>query len=154
LQPVIQFGGVHRFASLLAFNAGIAMSEISALALLALAVQTLLRFSGAPRVAAIIAAAIAVRISWHRMLDRAHTLSLVPFSFPVMNPAAFTLAAMAATAALAALAYRLWRSCRFRVDGAGTGASRKLAGWRAGSARTLPEEAIHPQGSSDVLRST
>jgi HupE / UreJ protein len=154
LQPVIQFGGVHRLASLLAFNAGIAMSEIFALALLVAAVQCLLRFSSAPRVAAIIAAAIAVRISWHRMLDRAHTLSLVPFSFPVMNPAAFTLAAMAASAALAALAYRLWRSYRFRVNGAATDGSWKLAGWQTGSGRTLPEEAIRPQGSSNVVRST
>ena len=112
LEPVIQFGGVHRLTSVLAFNAGIAMSEICTLALLVAAVR-FLRFSNAPRVVAIIAAAIAVHISWHRMIDRAHTLSLVPFTFPVMNPAAFTLAAMAATAVLAGLAYRLWQSYQF-----------------------------------------
>ena len=154
LQPVIQFGGVHGLASLLAFNAGIVLTEISALALLALAMQCLLRFSSAPRVAAIIAAAIAVRISWHRMLDRAHTLSLVPFSFPLMNPAAFTLAAMAVAAALAALAYRLWRSYLFRISGTTLAGSSELAGWRAESARTVPKEAIRARGRSDVVRFT
>ena len=50
LEPVIQFGGVHRLASVLAFNAGIVISYIFALALLVVAVKFLLRFSSAPRV--------------------------------------------------------------------------------------------------------
>jgi hypothetical protein len=141
VQPVIQFGGVHRWASLLAFDGGIALTEIFALALIALAVQWLLRFSSAPRVAAIIAAAIAVRISWHQMLDRAHTLSLVPFSFPVVNPAAFTLAAMAVAAALAAFGYRLWQGyCRFRIDRAARVGLGKASGLQAESASTAPEK--------------
>jgi hypothetical protein len=106
LKPVIQFGGVHRLASMLAFDAGIVMSYVFTLALIVTAVKCLLRFSSAPRVAVIIAAAIAVRISWHRMLDRAHSLSLVPMSFPVMNPAAVTLAGMVGAAALTAWVYR------------------------------------------------
>jgi HupE/UreJ protein len=106
LKPIIQFGGVHHLASVLAFDAGIVMSYVFALALVVTAVKCMLRFSGAPRVAVIIAAAIAVRISWHRMLDRAHALSLVPRSFPVMNPAAFTLAGIGAAAALTAWVYR------------------------------------------------
>jgi hypothetical protein len=106
LEPVIQFGGVHRLAAAFAFNSGIVISYISALVLLATAVKCLLRFSSAPRVVVIIAAAVAVRISWHQMLDRAHSLSLVSMSFPVTNVTAFTLAGMAVAAVLTASVYR------------------------------------------------
>jgi hypothetical protein len=106
LEPAIQFGGAHRMAALLAFDAGIVIGYVSALALFAGAVKCLLRLSSAPRVVVIIAAAIAIRISWHRMLDRAHALNLTPISLPVTNVAAFTLAGIALAAALTASLYR------------------------------------------------
>jgi hypothetical protein len=105
LRPLIQFGGAHRLSSVLAFNVGITISYIAALLLLFAAARTLRRFSSAPRVALIIAAAIALHISWHRMLDRAHALSLSPMTFPVTNPAMVILA-FVATVAFAAWAYR------------------------------------------------
>jgi hypothetical protein len=67
-----------------------------------------MHFSSAPRIAVIIVAAIAIRISWHRMLDRAQAFSLVPVTFAVKNVATLILAGMAVAAALAAGAYR-WR---------------------------------------------
>jgi hypothetical protein len=109
LQPLIQFGGMHGLTSALAFDAGIQMSQILALALLVPAVALLLRFSSAPRVAAIIAAAIAIRISWHRMLDRARALSLQPMNLPALNPGVVALAALAAAAIVIAFVYRARR---------------------------------------------
>jgi hypothetical protein len=109
LEPVTQFGGVHRLASVLAFNAGIVIGYIGAMALLVTAVSCLLRFSSAPRVAVIIVAAIAVRISWHQLLDRAHALSVVPMSLPVTNLAKFMLAGLAAAVAVSASVNRLRR---------------------------------------------
>src|ERR1700682_149506 len=93
---------MHRMAAVLAFDAGIFIGYVSALALLAGAVKGSLRFSSAPRVVVIIAAAIAIRISWHRMLDRVYALSLTSMGLPVTNVAAFTLAGITLAAALTA----------------------------------------------------
>jgi hypothetical protein len=109
LDPLLQFGGAHRSASVLAFDAGMAIAYLSALTLLVIAVG-LLRFSSAPRIAVIIVAALAVRISWHRMLDRAQAFSLVPVTFSVTNLATLTLAGIAVAVALAAGVYRWWRT--------------------------------------------
>jgi hypothetical protein len=112
LQPVIEFGGVHRIASLLAFDGGALAAEFSALTLLAIGVRYLLRFSSYPRAVEIIAASIVVHVAWHRLLDRARTVSLVPSNFPVLKPAAISLMMMAAITLLAAYAYRWWRRDR------------------------------------------
>jgi hypothetical protein len=108
LDPLLQFGGAHRFASVFAFDCGIVAAYVSALALPTIAVKGLMHFSSAPRIAVIIVAAVAIRISWHRMLDRAQAFSLVPVTFAVTNVATLILAGMAVAAALAAGAYR-WR---------------------------------------------
>ena len=108
LQPLIQFGGIHPLASTLGFDAGILTAEICALALLAAAVQGLLRSSNSPRAIIIIAAAIAVHISWHRMLDRARSFALVPLNLPAISSTTFILAGIAA-AALAAVSFFLRR---------------------------------------------
>jgi hypothetical protein len=105
LRPMIQFGGAHRLASVFAFDAAILVSYASALLLLFGAARALRRISSAPRAALIIAAAVALHVSWHRMLARAHALSLSPMSSPVTNLATI-LMAVAAAAALAVWVYR------------------------------------------------
>jgi hypothetical protein len=82
LEPTIQFGGLHRLESAVAFEAGILICCLFSLAVFVIAMKCLLRFCGVPSVAVILVAAIVVRISWHRMLDRAHALSLVPIKLP------------------------------------------------------------------------
>ena len=114
LQPLIQFGGVHALASTLGFDAGIVAAEICALALLAAAVQGLLRSSNSPRAIIIIAAAIAVHISWRRMLDRAQSFALVPLNFPAISSTTFILAGIAA-AGLAGLLFFLRRKDRSEI---------------------------------------
>jgi hypothetical protein len=112
LQPIIQFGGAHDVSSMLAFNVGFAIGEISVLALLAAAVQCLWRFASAPRVPAITAAAVAIHLAWHRMIHRAHAISLVPFRVPVLNLIAWTIVIVVAMALLTPFAHRLWSSHR------------------------------------------
>ncbi len=110
LRPFIQYGGTHRLVSVLAFNAGILASFVLALVLLFAAVKFLLRFSSAPRIASIIAAAVVLRVSWHRMLDRAQDFNLASMSFPAVSSATLTLAGIAVAAALTALVYRTLRT--------------------------------------------
>jgi HupE / UreJ protein len=114
LRPLIQFGGTHRLVSVLAFNSGILISYILALVLLFAAVRVLSRFSSAPRIAAIIAAAVVLRVSWHRMLDRAQDFSLASMSFPAVSNSTLTLAGIAVAAAFAAYVFRTRRIASVR----------------------------------------
>ena len=114
LEPVIQFGGNHRVVSVLAFNAGVLVSYVLALALCAGAVRALVRFSKAPQVAVILAAAVAIHISWHRMLDRAHALRLVPVSPPVISFQTLAVAAITTAAIFGVWMYR-WFTTRSAV---------------------------------------
>jgi hypothetical protein len=109
LKPLIQFGGMHRFASVVAFNTGILISYSLALILLFVAVRILLRVSSAPRIASILAAAVVLRVSWHRMLDRAQDFSLASMSFPAVSDSTLTIAGVAVAAAFTAYAYRTRR---------------------------------------------
>ncbi|HLJ17760.1 MAG TPA: HupE/UreJ family protein [Bryobacteraceae bacterium] len=106
LSPFIQFGGTRRLVSVLAFNAGILAGYSLALVLLFAAVGILLRFSSAPRIASIIAAAVVLRVSWHRMLERAQDFSLASMSFPAVSNSTLTLACVAVAAAFTAYLYR------------------------------------------------
>jgi len=106
LQPLIQFGGVHRLGSVVSFDIGVQLSQACVLALLVPALNFLLRLSSAPRVITIIVAAIAIRVSWHRMLDRAQTVNLWAVSMPVINPMMLAIAGIAVTAIVAIAIYR------------------------------------------------
>jgi hypothetical protein len=90
LHPIVQFGGAHAFAAASGFMAGAMLVEIAALAIATALVQVGLRVSRAPRAAVIIAAAIAIHISWRQMLDRADALALTPPPLPA--PAALAAA--------------------------------------------------------------
>jgi hypothetical protein len=75
-RPEMQFGGTHKLASVLAFDIGIQTVQVCILAASVAATRILLRQTRAREVAAIICAAIVLRISWHHMLDRARVLSM------------------------------------------------------------------------------
>lgn len=77
LQPVLQFGGSHTVTAAFAFGAGAVLSQCMLLAVAAVVTNLLLRLSLAPRAAIVIAAALAIHVSWRRMLDRIDALTLV-----------------------------------------------------------------------------
>ena len=110
LEPAIQFGGPHRLAAAVAFEAGVLFCLLVALAFFTIAAKYLLRFSGAPRVALICVAAVVIRISWHRMLDRAHALSLVPFTFPAVELRTVAIVGITLAIVLLTVAYRSRRT--------------------------------------------
>jgi hypothetical protein len=83
LGPIVQFGGMHRLVSLLAFNLGLILTQAGVLAFICAALPFGLRFTRAWRTALVIAAAIAIRISWHRMIERAQTLGAVTVNAPL-----------------------------------------------------------------------
>jgi HupE / UreJ protein len=120
LQPLVQFGGTHPLASGLAFNLGVMTGELVTLALFVAAVQTVLRLSRVPSAAVTIAAAIAIHISWRRMLDRADALALVQVKTPAVNPVMLAAIGAVAIAALAGSAYFLRRGNHGSVAGSAT----------------------------------
>jgi hypothetical protein len=77
LQPIMQFGGTHAVAAGLGFAAGSIAAQALTLGLLAAIVAIVLRSTRAPRAAVMIAAAVAIHVSWRLMLDRADALALV-----------------------------------------------------------------------------
>jgi hypothetical protein len=117
LQPLVQFGGTHPLASGLAFNLGVVTGELVTLAVLMATAQAVLRLSRVPSAAVTIAAAIAIHISWRRMLDRADALALVPVKAPAVDPVMLAWIGAAAIAALAGSAYVLRRGNHGRVAG-------------------------------------
>ena len=110
LEPTIQFGGLHRLAAAVAFESGTLICFLFALALFATAVKYLLRFSSVPRIALICVAAVVIRISWHRMLDRAHALSLVPITVPAAEVKTMAIAGITLAVVLMTVAYRSRRT--------------------------------------------
>ena len=95
LQPVLQFGGSHAFAAAFAFGAGAILSQCVLFVVAALATNVLLRLSLAPRAAIVIAAALAIHVSWRRMLDRIDALTLVGMPLATNHAAVLTWVAAA-----------------------------------------------------------
>ena len=93
LQPVLQFGGSHAVAATFAFGAGAVLSQCVLFVAAALATNVLLRLSLAPRAAIVIAAALAIHVSWRRMLDRIDALTLVGMPLATDHMAVLTWAA-------------------------------------------------------------
>jgi hypothetical protein len=75
------------------------------LVLLLVAVQVVLKLSQVPRMTIIVAAAVAIHISWRTMLERADALALVPLGISVATP---VLAAAIGAGMLSILAMLAW----------------------------------------------
>jgi hypothetical protein len=75
VNPLLQFGGAHPLASVLAFNSGVVAAEAVLTLVLLFAVGFFLKLVAQPRVAAIILTAIAIHISWLNLIERARLLS-------------------------------------------------------------------------------
>jgi hypothetical protein len=98
LEPALQFGGNHPIISALSFNAGIEAGQLLALALLVPAVGLFFRFASNRRLWTMIFAGLAAHIAWHRMTERAFTLSRVPIEWP--SPEVWTAILVAGTIGL------------------------------------------------------
>jgi hypothetical protein len=82
LERVFQFGGEHQVVSALSFNFGIEAGQYLALALMIPAVALFFHFTTLHRMWTMIFAGLAAHLAWHRMTERAFTLSQVPWQWP------------------------------------------------------------------------
>ncbi|HYA17026.1 MAG TPA: HupE/UreJ family protein [Bryobacteraceae bacterium] len=81
-EPLVQYGGEHPVAAALSFNLGIEAGQYGALALLVPALALFFRFTPLNRAWTMVFAGFAAHVAWHRMTERAFTLSQVPFEWP------------------------------------------------------------------------
>ena len=88
LRETLQFAGAHLVTSLVAFNAGVEIGQIAALAVLVPAVQLLFTHAVAERMGTILLSAIVAHTGWHWMVERWQALAR--FGWP--SPAAAELA--------------------------------------------------------------
>ena len=114
LRETLQFAGSHLFVSLLAFNVGVELGQILALALLVPALGVLFRFVVKERIGTVILSAIVAHTGWHWMTERAGQLR--QFKWPSLNAAALAGAIrwLMAALILAALAWLASRTLRRR----------------------------------------
>jgi hypothetical protein len=121
LRETLQFAGSHLFVSLLAFNVGVELGQLLALALLIPALGGLFRFVVKERIGTIILSAIVAHTGWHWMTERAAQLR--QFKWPSLNAAMLASAIrwLMAALILAALAWLASRTLRRREEQGGKG---------------------------------
>jgi len=121
LRETLQFAGSHLFVSLLAFNVGVELGQLLALALLIPALGVLFRFVVKERIGTVILSAIVAHTGWHWMTERAGQLR--QFKWPSLNAAMLASAIrwLMAALILAALAWLASRTLRRREEQGGKG---------------------------------
>ncbi len=97
LREELPFAGDHLWVSLLAFNVGVELGQIAALALIVPALMLLFRFAVAERLGGIILSAFVAHTGWHWMLERGALLARVEWpELPAVEVVAVTGATLAA----------------------------------------------------------
>jgi hypothetical protein len=116
LRETLQFAGSHLLVSLLAFNVGVELGQLFALALLVPALGVLFRFVVKERIGTIILSAIVAHTGWHWMTERAGQLR--QFKWPSLNAALLASAIrwLMAALILAALVWLASRTLRRREE--------------------------------------
>ncbi len=87
LRETMQFGGSHLVTSLLAFNVGVEMGQLFALALLIPALGLLYRFAlkERERIGTIVLSALVAHTGWHWMTDRVAVLRQYQLHWPALD---------------------------------------------------------------------
>lgn len=83
LSETMQFAGNHMLTSLLAFNIGVELGQIVALAFFVPALYLLFRYAVTEKIGAIIVSAIVAHTAWHWMTERG--AGLTEFGWPAMD---------------------------------------------------------------------
>jgi hypothetical protein len=95
LEPLVQYGGEHPVAAAVSFNLGIEAGQYGALVALAAVLAVFFHFTSLQRAWTMVFAGFAAHVAWHRMTERAFTLSEVPFQWPTGEVWVALLAVMA-----------------------------------------------------------
>lgn len=81
LRETLQFAGSHLVTSLVAFNLGVELGQLAALAVMVPALALLFRYVVAERIGAVVIFAIIAHEAWHWMLERGAAVSLYGWPF-------------------------------------------------------------------------
>jgi len=116
LRETLQFAGSHLLVSLLAFNVGVELGQLLALALLIPALGFLFRFVVAERIGIVVLSALVAHTGWHWMIERAGQLR--QFRRPELNAAllAASMRWLMLTLILAAIVWMVSRALRRRAE--------------------------------------
>jgi len=119
LQESMQFAGTHLVVSLFAFNLGIELGQIAALAVMLPALYAVRRFVLKGRVGMIILSALVAQTGWQWMLERGEALVKAPWPRPsvagVATFAFWVAGILVAVAAITMLARRLRLAARVEL---------------------------------------
>lgn len=109
LRETLQFAGSHLVTSLLAFNVGVELGQLAALAVLVPALAGLFRYVVAERVGAIIVSALAAHVAWHWAAERWEVLGQFDIGWGFGSHAAWWAVAAGLAGAAGLLAARRLR---------------------------------------------
>jgi len=85
LRETLQFAGSHLLTSLLSFNIGVELGQLTVLILLIPLLEALFRYVMAERMGTIILSALVAHTGWHWMLERGERLRQFPIQWPVLT---------------------------------------------------------------------
>jgi hypothetical protein len=125
LRDTLQFAGSHLLTSLLSFNLGVELGQLTVLAALVPALELLLRKVVPERVGTIILSALVAHTGWHWTTERWARLRQFPWEWPVVNAALLATATLWLMAAVVAgglfwLVFGVFlRALRRRAEGDG-----------------------------------
>ncbi len=92
LRESMQFAGSHVVAALLAFNVGVELGQLLALAVMVPVIVLLFRHVVAERMGTILLSALIAHTGWHWMWERAEQLRKCTFAMPLFNAVTLALA--------------------------------------------------------------
>ena len=95
-------------AALLAFNVGVELGQLAALAVMVPVVAALFRYAVAERVGTIVLSAFVAHTGWHWMWERAEQLRKYSFTAPMLDAATAAMALRWAMVAMAGWAVFWW----------------------------------------------
>ncbi len=85
LRDTLQFAGSHLYSALAAFNVGVELGQLVALAVAVPVLALLFRRVVAERMGVIVLSALVAHTAWHWMLDRGATLALYRVTWPAFD---------------------------------------------------------------------
>lgn len=118
LRETLQFAGGHLITSLVAFNVGVELGQLFALALLVPALALLFRFVVAERLGTIILSAFAAHEAWHWTMERGDVLGQYDVGWAEWLPAVLAWAALVAAGLAGARLYRGRQAVRSAAESA------------------------------------
>lgn len=86
LRPSLQFAGAHPLTSRLAFNLGVELAQLAALALLIPVLRLLFRYVVLAPIGTVVLSALVVHTGWHSMSERAGRLVQYQWTWPDLTP--------------------------------------------------------------------